>query len=62
MKIKSCPFCGEMPKKETRGCNKYIACENDDCFCLPQTSERFKDEFKTFQDVVKAWNTRKGEK
>jgi hypothetical protein len=55
-----CPFCGEMPEIHERRDGDgtlygwTIDCGNPSCPCLPSALE------KTYDETVKAWNTRSG--
>ena len=58
--LKHCPFCGEMPNVEIRGCYNdydksfYVSCVNPRCKSSPYTREYHETE----QAAINAWNKR----
>ena len=55
--IKSCPFCGLVPKVESRAPEYFhIGCKNKSCKAIIGVNERSLD------FAILIWNTRKGEK
>ena len=54
IELKSCPFCGELPKLYRNDVHEYrVECLNMRCACLPRTWF-----FDTEEEVIEAWNRR----
>ena len=58
-KIKTCPFCGTLPKLEQYELNNktyyYYSCSNDNCLGVTT------DGWVTKASATRQWNTRNGE-
>ena len=54
--LKPCPFCGSKARVNIFGNEYQISCDNCCCDVLPNTWLYFTEE-----EVIEAWNTRRGE-
>ena len=52
-KVKSCPFCGEIPGITQYELGWCVQCLSADCFILPQTAL-----CSSKEEAIREWNTR----